>query len=107
MAMIKEVLSQLTSRQSQFAAQQEELERRCAESRSHTDELIRSIRQLKQLSDHQSHIVEEKQLSDQQSHIAKPVESIQVPPPTTVDYEQPGLEDNIREAKKSNIMNSA
>ena len=105
--MIKEVLSQLTSRQSQMAAQQEELERRCAESRSHTDDLIKSIRQLKQFSDHQCHIVEEEQLSDQQSYIAKPIALIQVPPPTTVDYEQPGLQDNIREAKKSNIMNSA
>ena len=82
MSQLKELLSHLTSRQSQFGAQQVELERRCAESRSHTDELIRSIRQLKQLS-------------DQQGHIAQPVELIQALPPTTVEYEQLSLADNI------------
>ena len=79
---------------------------RRATVQSQIDQLLSSMRQRKQLSDHQSHIVDEKQLSDQQCHIAQPVETIQASPPAT--EKQPGLEDNfIHEAKKVNIMNSA
>ena len=77
-----------------------ETRQRCAETQSQIDQMLKSIRQRKQLSDHQSHIVEEEQLSDQQSHIAQPVDLSQASPPTTV-------ENNFIEAKKVIILKSS